>query len=89
MEKHELAEALEPVANQAVKWFLNAQDHARAEPAVYDAFWTLIYWNVPKIDHSEVVALEAELMECERKVSDVVEGWRPDRIIPFVVEPKS
>lgn len=71
------AELLAPHAKRKIRAFLNAPDPGNHRDSnVFDAFWSLIYGD-RTVDHAIALAVERELAKCDRRVGDVLAGWRP------------
>jgi len=74
------AELLAPHAKRKIRAFLNAPDPGNDRDAnVFNAFWSLIYGD-RTVDHATAVAVEHELLECDRRVGEVLWGWRPEAL---------
>jgi hypothetical protein len=66
------AELLAPHAKRKVRHFIDDGD------APFEAFWSLIYGGVAiAVDYTTAVAVERELERTDKRVSDVLNGWRP------------
>lgn len=69
------AELLEPYAKRLVRAFIDAH---QVDTRLLDAFWSLIYGGGKvAIDHQTALDVEHELLTCDKRVGDVLAGWRP------------
>lgn len=69
---------LEAHANRKVGAFILAPD---PDSKVVDAFWALIYDGAKvAVDHETAIAIEHELLIADKRVIDVLKGWRPESL---------
>lgn len=70
---------LEPHAKRKIRAFIVAPDPGNHRDSnVFDAFWSLIYGGeAAAVDHSTAVAVEKELLTTNKRVGDLLDGWRP------------
>lgn len=74
MTKGEIFEALAPHSHRRISQFIRKPGSERAD----DAFWLAIYnGRFLSVDHETARAVSAELETTDRKVQDVLDGWRP------------
>lgn len=75
-------ELLAPHAKRKIRAFVVAPDVDNfTDSKLYDAFWSLIYGgSKAAVDHQTALDVEHELMTCDKRIADVLAGWRPESL---------
>lgn len=82
MTAEELREQLLPHADRKIRAFLRGHPDPtnRAACELRVAFWDFVYRRHPHVTHAVACRTAAELVESEKTIGELLEGWVPEAL---------